>query len=209
MIGYRILAWIVPATLIAGLALVVWHGAARSPDQPVRDTSASSASRRTQIGEQAAGNAGRSPKESAPPARPALVASAEPNKPAADRPTHMPDVREMAAQIDGKFARESVDPGWSLGAEHQLRQALESKPSPGTTLASISCRQSLCRVESLHTSLEGFHAYVKSSYQAEDRPLWNGAFTALVTEQSEAGVKAVSFIAKEGSDIPAPEPVEE
>lgn len=209
MIRYRTLAWIVPTILIVGLALAVWHGAARSPDQPLRDTSASSASRRTQIGEQAASSAQHPWMESAAPARPSLVASAEPNKLTGDRPTHMPDVPELVAQIDGKFAQEAVDPAWSSGAEYQLRQALESKPSPGTTLTSIRCHRSLCRVESLHPSLEAFQAYVQSSYLADDRRLWNGAFTSLVTEQSEARVTAVSFIAKEGSDIPAAEPVED
>jgi hypothetical protein len=206
---YRILAWIVPTTLIAGLALAVWHGTVHSPDQPLRDTSASSAPRQTPIGEQAASNAWRRGVEDTPSPRPSFVASTEPNKPTGDRPTHAPDVPELAAQIDGKFAQETVDPGWSTGAERQLRQALESTSSPGTTLASVSCRRSLCRVESLHTSLEAFQQYVQSSYLADDRPLWNGAFTALVTEQSETRVRAVSFIAKEGSEIPAAEPVAE
>ena len=203
MIRHRTLAWIVPAAMISALALAVWH-ATRSPDP-----GASSASRRTQTGEQAASSARRPSMESAPPARPPLMASAELNKVTGDRPTHVPDVPELAAQIDGKFDQETVDPDWSSGAEYQLRQALESKPSPGTTLTSVRCHRSLCRVESLHPSLEAFQAYVQSSYLADDRPLWNGAFTSLVTEQSEARVKAVSFIAKEGSDIPAAEPVEE
>ncbi|HEX8111691.1 MAG TPA: hypothetical protein VF516_28365 [Kofleriaceae bacterium] len=137
------------------------------------------------------------------------MASAEPNKPTGDRPIHAPDVPQLAAQIDGKFAQETVDPAWSAGAEYQLRQALERTPSPGTTLASISCRRSLCRVESLHTSLEAFQQYVESSYLADGRPLWNGAFTSLVTEQSDTQVKAVSFVAKEGSELPAAEPVGE
>src|SRR4029079_8921937 len=124
MIRYRTLAWIVSTTLIAGLTLAVWHGAARSPDQPRPDTSASSASRRTQIGEQAASNAQSPWMENAALARPSLVANAEPNKPTGDRPTQIPDAAEMAAQIDGKFAQETVDPGWSSGAERQLRQAL-------------------------------------------------------------------------------------
>lgn len=213
MIGYRTLAWIVPVTLIAGLALALWQAAIPSPDQPARDTSASSASRRTQIGEQAASAPPRREMENPPPARPPVIPSAEPGaeppKPTGDRPTRGPDVPELAAQIDGKFAREPADPGWSSGAERQLRQALESTSSPGTTLASVSCRRSLCRVESLHTSLEAFHDYVESSYMADDRLPWNGAFTSLVTEQSDTRVKAVSFIAKEGSDIPAADPVEE
>jgi hypothetical protein len=203
---YRILAWIVPTTMIAGLALAVWYGTAHSPDLPLRDTSASSASRQTPIGEQAASNPQRRGVEDTPPPRPSFVARAEPNKPTGDRPTHAPDVPELAAKIDRKFAQETVDPGWSADAERQLRQALESTSSPGTTLASVSCRRSLCRVESLHTSLEAFQQYV-ASYMAEDRPpLWNGAVAALVTEQSETRVKAVSFLAKEGSEIPAAEP---
>lgn len=213
MIGYRTLAWLVPTTMTAGLALAVWHGATSSPDQPVRDTSASSASRRTQIGEQAASNPPHRGMESVPLPRPPVVASAEPSaephKPTGDRPTHVPDVAELAAQIDGKFAQEPIDPGWSSDAERQLRQALERQPSPGTTLASVSCRRDLCRVESFHTSLEAFHDYAESSYMADDRLPWNGAFTLLVTEQSDALVKAVSFVAKEGSDIPTAEPVEE
>lgn len=203
---YRILAWSVPTTMIAGLALAVWHGTVHSPDQPLRDTSASSASRQTPIGEQAASNTRRRGVEDTPPPRPSFVASAEPNKPTGDRPTHAPDAPELAAQIDGKFAQETVDPGWSAGAERQLKQALESTSSPGTTLASVSCRRSLCRVESLHTSLEAFQQYV-ASYLADDRPpLWNGAVAALVTEQSETRVRAVSFLAKEGSEIPVAEP---
>lgn len=213
MIKYRILVWIIPTILIAGLALAVWHGTARSSDQPGRDTSAGSASRRTQIGEPAASDPPRGGRETPPPPRPPITASAgpsaEPSQLTGDRPPRMPEGAEIAAQIDGKFAQEPVDPGWSSGAERQLRQALESKPSPGTTLASVSCRRSLCRVESLHTSLEAFHNYIDSSYMAEGRLPWNGAVTAMVIEQSETRVKAVSFIAKEGSEIPATQPVEE
>jgi hypothetical protein len=120
-----------------------------------------------------------------------------------------PEGRELAAQLDSKYATEVVDPAWSGSAVHQLDGAVRRVLPDGTTFGSVSCRSTLCRVESFHTSLESFRSYVDASYLARDRGIWNGAFIALVTEQSAVGVKAVSFVAREGQPIPTTESIDD
>lgn len=132
--------------------------------------------------------------------------------PADDRPPdavqRAPTPVELAAEIDGKFAAQDADPDWSLEAAHRVGDALSSSLPSGTTVGRIECRASLCRVESFHASREAFRSFVDATLLSRDRKIWNAAFTSIVLDASGPGVKAVSFIAREGHALPATEPVD-
>ncbi|HEY0992689.1 MAG TPA: hypothetical protein VGD80_36800 [Kofleriaceae bacterium] len=133
------------------------------------------------------------------------AAHAEHDGPAAQR---MPEPAQVAAQLDVKFAAQDSDPAWSRDAARQADQALASALPAGTTLGHVECHASLCRVESFHESREAYRSFVDASFLSRDKKLWNGAAASIVLEASEAGVKAVSYIAREGSEFPTVEPID-
>jgi hypothetical protein len=63
-------------------------------------------------------------------------------------------------------------------------------------------------VESFHESREAYRSFVDASFLSRDKKLWNGAAASIVLDASEAGVKAVSYIAREGSEFPTVEPID-
>jgi len=149
------------------------------------------------------------------PDRSAPVERAEPVEPAPpgdrDAPVarqRTPEPAEVVAQLDGKFAAQDSDPAWSRDAARHADEALSSALPTGTTLGHVECHASLCRVESFHTSREAHRAFIDASFLSRDKKLWNGATASIVVEASEAGVKAVSYIAREGSEFPAVEPID-
>ena len=120
---------------------------------------------------------------------------------------HTPSEAEALAQLDDKFEAEERDPNWSGPAATQATRALTSDLPSGSTLGSVECRTNLCRVESSHPSLDAFQSFVHSALLSRDKKLWNGGFSAQVVAQGPLGVKAVTYIAKEGQAVPQLEPV--
>jgi len=111
---------------------------------------------------------------------------------------------ERAVLIDRRFSAEAEDPEWNQRAARRLSEGLSSGLPEGTTIGSIACRASLCRVESFHTSRANFREYVEATFRAEGK-LWDAAASSMVAEESPSGVRALSFIAREGSEIPSVE----
>jgi hypothetical protein len=139
---------------------------------------------------------------------PSEPAAAEESRDAAGTRQRMPGPVELVAQLDSKFAAEDVDPAWSHSAARQADEALASTIPAGSTLGRVECHASLCRVESFHTSRDAYRSFVDTSFVSRDTKLWNAASTSIILDASDAGVKAVSFIAREGKAIPAMEPID-
>ncbi len=119
----------------------------------------------------------------------------------------MPDESEFVGQLEDKFQSEQSDPHWSRDAAVQAISALSSGLPAGSKLGAIECRTNLCKVESSHHSIEEFQSFVRATLLNHQTKLWNAQFSAQVLAQSDAGVAAVTFIAREGRQIPEPEPV--
>lgn len=124
--------------------------------------------------------------------------------PAAPSPPRMPSDEVVAAQLDDHFAAERPDPSWSERATHDASAAVSKTLPPGSAIRRVECRATLCRVESFHESVSAFKKFNDETFLDHHRALWNAGITSMVREQTAAGVTAVSYIAKEGQEIPPP-----
>jgi hypothetical protein len=217
MTRQRILRVAVVAAVAAAFGWMVLRDEPRAPDGQASETRKELAALREELDGLRAGNQvtrAALARVATGPDRSAAAATAPRGEPAAGEPEapaakqRMPEPPELAAQLDGKFAAQDSDPAWSRDAARQADDALGSTLPAGTTLGRVECHASLCRVESFHVSREAFRSFVDASFLSRDRKLWNGASTSVVIESSDAGLKAVSFIVREGSEFPALELVD-
>jgi hypothetical protein len=138
-------------------------------------------------------------------ARPADSGEAAP--PPTTPPPAAPELEEAeaAAQLDNHFDAERPDPAWSVQAAKNARSALTNTLPKGTTLKNVECRAKLCRIESVHESVDAYREFTNASLIGRGRQIWNGAISSLVRDQGPSGVVAVSYLSKEGEAIPPPE----
>ena len=139
------------------------------------------------------------PVESEPPQANAAKDSAR----AAAPPTE----QEVRDHLQAAFVAEpSVAPGQ---VAPDLDQRLHAVLPTGSTIRSVECRGSLCRVETTHPSLDGFRDFVQRAYLTpEPARVSNGPVLASVLAEPVAGqpVIAVAYLGKEGSALPMPAP---
>jgi hypothetical protein len=111
----------------------------------------------------------------------------------------------VLASVHSTFDAEPRDAAWSNQADRQLTAAVNAGMPKGSSLDKAECRTSLCKVETHHGNLEEFRSFVNDAFMDRERQVWNGGFYAAVVDQSDEGVVAVSYLAKEGQSVPLPE----
>jgi hypothetical protein len=110
----------------------------------------------------------------------------------------------VLASVHTTFDAEPNDATWSSDAKEKAEEAMSAGLPEGSTLERVECRTSLCKVETFHEDLGGFKSFVDSAFLGRERQIWNGGFYTAVVDHSDQGVVAVSYIAKEGQDVPLP-----
>jgi hypothetical protein len=131
------------------------------------------------------------------PTEPRIDENAGPSKP------HAPVTeRQIVAFFDSKFEVETVDPSWSETARATVSRALAPHLPPGSSLGHVECRTNTCRVETTHGSVDQFKEFMQSSFVTRNPELWNGAWSSWVVDPEAPQPVAVSFIAREGQNLP-------
>jgi hypothetical protein len=106
---------------------------------------------------------------------------------------------EYLAQLDGVFAREARDPAWTPGPELEVR--LKRILPRGSSLRSLECRRSMCRVETAHRDLERYGTFTKSfGLLAGQVPVWSGpGFFHVAHEPTRPGheLLAVAYLGRD------------
>jgi hypothetical protein len=113
---------------------------------------------------------------------------------------------KIAQALDSRFGAEAVDPAWADGAAREATRAISADLPDGTTIEKVECRQSMCRVDTVHENAGAFRSFVTDALLSHDRQLWNGGITSSLRETTDSGVTAVTYIAKDGEAIPAIDP---
>jgi hypothetical protein len=152
------------------------------------------------------GALGRAAAIPSPSAEAAPQAPAEPSFEGQEKPPELTE-EEIAVQLDNHFETESRDPAWADQATHEATRAFTEDIPAGSRVTKVECRKSLCRVDTEHDDVDAFRAFADASLLSRGRKIWNGGFSSMVRSQSESGVTAVTYIAKEGQAVPAPEPI--
>lgn len=111
----------------------------------------------------------------------------------------------VLASVDSTFAAEPNDAAWSPGAHQQLSRAMVTGLPEGSSLEKVECRSSLCKVDTRHRSVAEFRSFVEGALLERGRQAWNAGFYAAVVDQSDQGIAAVAYVAREGQSVPLPE----
>ncbi|WP_437669358.1 hypothetical protein [Sorangium sp. So ce131] len=144
----------------------------------------------------------------APPPAPEERAAAptqpgdEPEGPAAaeQRTATMAEVSERLQDV---FAGEGIDAQWTAAARETARDKLSAALPDSSSLRSLECRSSMCRIETEHADLEQFQRFVQGAFMDPQKKPWNGGFFAMpVSDPSDGKVVVVSYLAREGEPLP-------
>ncbi len=114
----------------------------------------------------------------------------------------------VLASVFSTFDAEPSDAAWSNGASRQLTQAVHAGLPKGSRVEKVECKSTLCKVDTHHKDLDEFRAFVSDAIMSRERQIWNGGSYSAVIEQSDDGVVAVTYLAKEGQSVPYPEILE-
>jgi hypothetical protein len=130
-------------------------------------------------------------------------------RPGATPPLRSPTSREVIDQIDAKFYQEPGSTPWGRSAAARATAALSGVVKDGK-VERIECRETMCRIELTHDSLDAFSKFAHQLATPQvTEALWNGGFSAQVTNQSPGAVSSVVFYAREDREIPPAEEVPE
>jgi hypothetical protein len=124
-------------------------------------------------------------------------------------PVRSPNAREIVDQIDARFYQEPSSTLWGRSAAARATAALSGVVKDGR-IQRVECRETMCRIELTHDNLQAFSNFAHQLATPQiTEALWNGGFSAQVTNQSPGAVSSVVFYAREDHDIPPVEDVPE
>jgi hypothetical protein len=118
---------------------------------------------------------------------------------------------ELSDHYAAAFTAEAEDAEWATSARHIATDRVRSDLPSGSELRSIDCRKSMCRIETSHTDRRTFQEFVRKAFSDPATGVWNGgSFSGIVSDNSEPSgtVIVVSYLAREGSELPPPDPSE-
>jgi hypothetical protein len=113
---------------------------------------------------------------------------------------------EMRDQMEAAFAGDApVAPDQDRAPE--LAQRVRAVLPSGSSVRSLECRSSLCRIETVHPTVEDYRDFVQRGYVTLDfatRITRGPALVALLAEPVEGQpVVAAAILGREGADLPS------
>jgi hypothetical protein len=130
--------------------------------------------------------------------RPALPT---PNAPAPQPALAVSDMRD---RMERQFAAQPSGGGVAADGLQRARDRLPAALPPGSSLRSLDCRATLCRIETTHPDLQHYRQYLERAFRDGDTELWNGGMmTAIVEEANDGALLTVAFLAYDGQGLPA------
>lgn len=136
------------------------------------------------------------------PAATAKEAPTEPPRAAAEKPRPLAST-EVRDRLEGKFSQEHAEPTWSAAAQRLAETRLPGTLPPSSSLRSVDCRASMCRIETSHQDLDHYRQFVHKAFLTPDTHLWNGGFfSTLIDDPGSGTVVAVAFLGRDGVALP-------
>jgi hypothetical protein len=165
--------------------------------------------------------AARAPSSIAPaPVARSLPARLTPTAPVEEEPVGAADVHAAAAEdpppsgsaLTFEEMRDHLEESFvaaAPAASRDLAQGFDKRVRAvlpaGSSLRSVECRSSFCRIETMHAGVDEFRDFVQRAFQ-DQTPISTGpAFVSLLEEPRQGEpVIAVAYVAREGSVLPMP-----
>jgi hypothetical protein len=118
--------------------------------------------------------------------------------------TEVFDAQAMADHLEAAFFHESVDREWADSSRRSLQEKALSLLPEGSSIRSLECQATLCRMELVHENNESYRQFQRRHFQ--EGPLWKGASVTRMEKGSREGeVLTVAYFAREGHALPLPD----
>jgi len=139
-----------------------------------------------------------------PPSPAAAVderARGESEDPDPSHPVHRPrfSTEEIPGVLGAAFTSEAVDNSWAGQTTRDVRAKFVAASGPGSSVGSISCKSTMCRVEMEHNGLDDDHTFF-------DRLLEQPTDMAVIVPEringADGHVRAVIYLARDGFPFP-------
>ncbi|WP_437978528.1 hypothetical protein WMF11_19395 [Sorangium sp. So ce295] len=122
--------------------------------------------------------------------------------PAGPRPV---DMAEVSERIQDVFAQQTTDTQWTASASEAAREKLSSALPERSSLRTVECRSSMCRFETEHDDMAQMQQFMQEAFMDPQKRPWNGGFFAMpVSDPNTGKVMVVSYLAREGEELPMP-----
>jgi hypothetical protein len=110
--------------------------------------------------------------------------------------------------LEVAFISDQPDPKWGTLERGTLMKKFDSVLSDNSSITSLDCRSSMCRMQTRHADLGAFKKFLQSAFIDANSYVVNGAaHVSLLSDPSAQGpVDAVEFLAREGRNLPFIEP---
>lgn len=107
---------------------------------------------------------------------------------------------EIRVRIGSRFEDEQPDRAWTSTAEELVRTRLAPRLPEGSTLISVECRSSMCRLLSAHSGPDSYKKFLEAAFKNPESQPWNGASFATPTPERDrdGNVITVAYLAREG-----------
>lgn len=136
------------------------------------------------------------------PAPAAKETPTEPPHAAAEKPRPL-EPTEVRDRLEGRFSQERAEPKWSTEAQQLAETRLPATLPPSSSLRSVDCRGSMCRIETSHQDLEHYRQFVHKAFLTPATHLWNGGFfSTLIDDPGSGTMVAVAFLGRDGEALP-------
>jgi hypothetical protein len=139
------------------------------------------------------------PVPDATPVEPTDVADEPQAEPSADDVARA--TRDQMDYVDALFSAETADPRWGRESERTIESTLQTRIG-ASSLESVECRDSLCKVRVAHGDEQAFQRFVQ---QALGPPAyWYGSVSSLRDESlgNDGKIRNTMYFSREGVDIP-------
>lgn len=115
-----------------------------------------------------------------------------------------PSHEEQQALTASAFESEPEDASWN---EREIEQVIRTVLPSGSALQSVSCRSTLCRVETRHPDAAAQRAYVDAlgmPRPGEPRPFQGALFDQGAPSGNGRELRSVTYLVRRGHELPRP-----
>lgn len=117
------------------------------------------------------------------------------------------EARGNLASVEGEFAGQPTDNAWAASTRQALHDRLTSRArSSSSSLRSIECRSSICRVEVVHQDAAASQQFGERAFTDADERAWNGPVVITPPQANPDGsLVMVMYLGREGTSLLKPE----
>jgi hypothetical protein len=120
--------------------------------------------------------------------------------PAEAAPTPSASATALREHLDASFDQQAADAAWSGSARLEITRKFAALMPPTSTMKSVECRATMCRLEMVYDDLAQYQAFM--SRLSPDALPWNGSlFSTPVGDPSVGPVTFVAFLSRDGQQL--------